>query len=433
MEAPKKAASRLEIFGWCMFDFANSSYTTVIVTFAYSVYFVETVAPGKGLAQETADLLWGAANWLSQGLVLLTAPVVGAITDFSGAKKRFLFVTYLGCVLGTACLGLVGPGDVVLGLALFVISNLFYSSGENIIAAFLPEIATQDTMGRVSGLGWALGYLGGLASLGACFYFLKDGVRPEHATAVKLSFVVVAAFFFLAAIPTFIFLRERAVPQALPAGRNYVGVGFSRVLETLRHVRRHRQLFRFLFVFLSYTCGINIVVTFAIIFAKREIGMTMESLLVFFIVMQLSASLGAFLFGILQDRMSSRLAIQLSLVLWLSVCVGGYFTRTETMLYVVGSIAGLAMGSAQSGGRALVGSFSPVDRAGEFFGFWGLFWKLSGIGPLLFGVVRLWVDTRTAILLTGLFFVAGMIGMLFIDEEEGKRAARDSSLTARIS
>jgi len=416
-------ASLREIVGWCMFDFANSSYTTLIVTVAFSIYFMGAVCEGGGVSREHAELLWGLGNWVSQAIVLLSAPVVGAITDCSGSKKRFLLVSYLGCVLGTACLGLVGPGDIALGLVLFVVSNFFYSSGENIVAAFLPEIAPPERMGRVSGLGWALGYLGGLASLAVCYPLLSGGLGPEREVPVRLSFVVVAVFFLLAGLPTFLWLKERAVAQPLPPGRGYVGVGFSRVLETLGRVRRYRQLFRFLFVFWSYSCGIFIVVAFANQFGEKEIGMGFGDLMLLFIVLQIAASAGAFGFGTLQDRVSSKAAIQISLFLWLVACVGAYLTHSKLGFIAVGVVAGVAMGSSQSAARALVGCFSPVERTGEFFGFWGLFWKLAGLGPVLFGLSRQWLDMRAAILATGGFFVLGIAGMLFIDEKEGRAAA----------
>jgi UMF1 family MFS transporter len=419
-------ATRREILSWCFFDFANSSYTTMIITFSFALYFVETVVPGAGKSQETGKLLWGIGAAISQWIVVLSAPLVGALADFSGAKKRFLLLSYLGCVLGTGLLALVGPGDVALGMVLFIASCVCYSAGENLIAAFLPEIAPPERMGRISGAGWALGYIGGLASLAVCFPFLRAGVGPEQASSVQASFLVVAAFFLLGGLPTFLFLRERAVPQPLPPGRTYFGIGLQRVLETLRRVRRYRQLFRFLCVFLVYASGINVVVAFATIFAKQEMGMGMTELLVFFLVLQISASVGALAFGVLQDRLSSRTAVILSLVLWLAVCLGAYWTRSTGVFYVIGNLAGLAMGASQSAARALVGTFSPVARSGEFFGFWGLFWKLAGGGPLVFGAVQLWLGSRNAILVTAGFFVLGIVGMCFIDEAEGRRAAREA-------
>jgi UMF1 family MFS transporter len=423
--APSGPATRLEIFGWCMFDFANSSYTTLILTVAFPVYFVSAVAGGAGLTERQGNLFLGLSSAVSQGLVVLTAPVLGAIADFAGAKKRILLVTYLGCVAGTAALGLIGPGDLALAILLFVVSALFYSSGENVVAAFLPEIAPPEKLGRVSGLGWALGYMGGLGSLFACYPFLRHGVGPDNATSVRLSFLVVAAFFFLGGLPTFLFLRERSVKQPLPPGKGYVAMGFARTLETLRRIRRYRQLFRFLAVFLVYGAGISIAVLFSTVYGKQVLGMSMGELTLLFIILQVSASAGALAFGLLQDRLSSKMAIQLSLFLWILACAGAFLTTSKNGFYVVGNFAGLAMGSSQSSARALVGSFSPGGRNGEFFGFWGLSWKLSAvIGPPVFSAVQHAFDMRIAILVTGLFFLAGMIGMLFIDEEEGKRAAR---------
>jgi MFS transporter, UMF1 family len=423
--APQGPASRLEIFGWCMFDFANSSYTTLILTVAFPVYFANAVAGGAGFAKEEGNLFLGLSSGFAQGLVVLTAPILGAIADFAGAKKRILLVTYLGCVLGTATLGLVGPGDLALGIVLFVISSVFYSSGENVVAAFLPEIAPPEKLGRVSGLGWALGYLGGLGCLLACYPLLKDAGGVDKSSAVRLSFVVVALFFLIGGLPTFLFLRERSVRHPLPPGKSYISVGFTRTLETLRRVQRYRQLFRFLVVFFIYGAGIAIAVQFSTIYGEQVLGMSMGQLMVLFIILQVSASVGALLFGLLQDRLSAKTAIQLSLVLWVIACGGAYLTTSKEGFYLVGNFAGLAMGSSQSGARALVGSFSPEGRNGEFFGFWGLSWKLSAvIGPPLFGFVQHGFGMRKAILVTGLFFLAGMVGMLFVDEEEGKRAAR---------
>jgi UMF1 family MFS transporter len=424
-QAPEGPASKLEVFGWCMFDFANSSYTTLILTVAFPVYFVSAVAGGAGFPEKQGNVFLGLSSGLAQGLVVLSAPVLGAIADFAGAKKRVLLITYLGCVAGTAALGLVGPGDLTLGILLFIVSSLFYSSGENVVAAFLPEIAPPEKLGRVSGLGWALGYMGGLGSLFACYPFLKDGVGPDNAPSVRLSFLVVALFFFLGGLPTFLFLRERAVSRPLPPGKGYIGIGFSRTLETLGRLRRYRQLFRFLAVFLVYSSGIAIAVLFSTVYGKQVLGMSMGDLTVLFIILQVSASAGALGFGLLQDRLSSKAAIQLSLILWLIACAGAYLAPSKGAFYVVGNVAGLAMGSSQSSARALVGTFSPAGRNGEFFGFWGLSWKLSAvIGPPVFGAAQHAFDMRIAILVTGLFFLAGMIGMLFVDEEEGKRAAR---------
>lgn len=408
-------ASRLELSSWMSFDFANSSYTTVIVTVAFAPYFANTVA-----SEGNGEFLWGLAKATSEGLVVLSAPIVGAIADFTARKKLFLMITFLGCVAGTACLGLVGPGEVALGFGLFVVSNMFFSSGENLIAAFLPEITTPDKMGRISGYGWAVGYLGGLVSLAACLGVM-DFSDPA---AMKLVCLMVAGFFLIGGLPTMLFLKERARPKPLAVGERVVSAGFRRAGKTVRRVREYKQLYRFLLSFLLYNAGVQTVIVFASIFAQKAIGMTAGQIVIFFLVSQLSAALGAFGFGFLQDSVGAQKSIIASLVIWILVCVGAYFATTASAFYVVGNLAGLAMGSAQSGGRALVGTFSPVHRTAEFFGFWGIFAKLSaGLGPLAFATWSHFLGIRTSILLTGIFFALGVVGMLSVDEKEGRETA----------
>ncbi len=433
MKAAAGPATKREIFAWMMFDFANSSYTTVIITAVYAPYFVNAIAAGSGLSREDGEWYWGASVAVSQFFVLISAPVVGAICDFSSSKKRFLFATYVGCVAATFALGWVGPGDLAAGIALLVVSNFFFSSGENLIAAFLPEITTPQRMGLVSGLGWGIGYIGGLLSLVACYAFVSSGIDSEHAETVQWAFIMTALFFLAGGLPTILFLKERAHPMPLAAGDNYVKAGFRRVATTLREVRRHRQLFRFLAIFFVYNIGIFIVIAFSSIYAINELGFSANEVITFFVVVQLSASLGALGFGALQDRLSARWALSLSLVCWLIVCVGAYFTSTSAQFYVVGNIAGIAMGSSQSGARALVGTFSPPERSGEFFGFWGLVWKLSTcVGPLAFSTTTKLVGMRTAVLLTGVTFLVGLIGMCFVDEAAGRREALETPVDSPV-
>jgi len=411
--------TKRELASWMLFDFANSSYTTLIVTIAYSMYFAETV-----VGDRYGKLLWGVACFVSEFFVVLTGPVVGAVADFSGRKKRFLALSFVGCVAGTGLLGLVGPGDIALGMGLFIVSNILYSSGENLIAAFLPELTTPERMGRLSGYGWAVGYAGGLVSLATCFPFINKYIEQDDIGSMRISFVVVAMFFLLGGLPTFLFLRERATPQRLDPGDNYITIGIRRVRQTISRIRHYRQLFRFLLVFSIYNCGVATVIKFAGIYAKGEIKMDGKQFLIFFLVVQVSAAIGAFGFGFLHDRVGARISIILCLAIWLVVCVGAYLTSTAPVFYVIGNLAGIAMGAAQSGARALVGTFAPAKRTGEFFGFWGLAWKLSsGVGPLVFGSIDFYLGIRKAILITGIFFAVGIVGMFFVDEKAGRRAA----------
>jgi MFS transporter, UMF1 family len=418
----KSIPNKREILSWCFFDFANSSFTTIIITIVYSVYFRNIIAMGR----TDGDRLWAFGNTISQTLVLLSAPLLGAIADYSAFKKRFLFLSYITCIIFTALLTLTRPGEILFALGIFIVANFAFSSGENFIASFLPEISKPEDMGKISGFGWALGYIGGLVSLLLCFPLLKGGFGIENADNLRMTNLLVAVFFLIAGIPTFLWVRERKKATDLPPGMSYVRAGFSRIQDTFAHIRRFRELFRFLIIFGIYNCGVTTVVVFAAIYAVETVKLTGSEFLVFFLITQISASLGAFLFGLAQDRIGPKKTIYATLTIWLVTIAGAYFSTDKTMFFIVGNLAGLGLGSSQSAARALVGLFSPVEKSAEFFGFWGLFWKLStAIGPLVFGLLSSGTgNQRLAILVTGVFFIIGMIGLGFINEKAGIEAAR---------
>lgn len=411
---------RREIFGWAMFDFANSSYTTLVVTVAYSVYFTKLVAPGRD-----ADFLWGLGSLLSNLLAMLSGPVIGAMADDMGRKKAFLFLTYALCIAGTFGLYFVLPGQAALGLALFVISNAGFAMGENLCAAFLPEISTPANIGRISGFGWGLGYLGGLACLLAAFPLLAGGFSLHNLENLRLTWVLTGAFFLVTALPTFIYLRERAPRGPRRGLLEYVEVTFSRVTATARSVGHFGDLARFLVVFLIFISGLATMISFSSIYASRTIGFTAKELILLFIMLQISSALGAFLFGLVQDQWGAKRTIQVMLVFWIAVCLGAFYVHTKGPFWAIALGAGLGIGSVQSASRSLVGLFSPLEKSGEFFGLWGLAGKGAFmLGPFLFGIVSSATGSqRLAILFTTLFFVAGLVGMRYVDEGRGRAAA----------
>ena len=424
-------ASKREIWSWAMFDFANSSYTTVIVTVAFSVYFTRMVAPeGRG------DFLWGVGIAVSNLIVLSLSPIVGAIADDSGRKKLFLFVTYLTCVTGTALLWFVKPGQVGLGLVLLVISFLGFSFGENLAGAFLPEISTPATIGRISGLGWGLGYFGGLGCLLLVQPLLAGDFAVSNVPNLRLAWLVTAGFFLLAALPTFLFLKERA-PRGNRTAAQFVRAGFARLATTAGSVRRFSEVVRFLAVFFFYYAGLSSVVAFAGIYASRTLGFTFRELTVLFLLLQISSALGAFVFGWVQDRLGAVRTVQITLVLWVLVCIGAYACGEgsevvaggwtgKQLFWPVALFAGFGIGSLQSASRALVGLFSPPEKAAEFYGFWGLSGKAAYmVGPLVFGVIASTSGSqRIAMLSTASFFVIGLVGMSFVNEKRGLAEAR---------
>jgi MFS transporter, UMF1 family len=406
-----------EVWAWSMYDFANSAYTTVVITAVFGAYFVAGIA-GKA---PWATFAWTAALSVSNALVLLAGPVLGAWADAHAAKKRLLFFTTVGCVLATAALALASPGAVAIALAFVIVSNVFFGLGENLIAAFLPELADSRAMGRVSGWGWSFGYLGGLAALGIClFYITQSQAKGEPASHfVPVTMLITAAFFAFASLPTFLFLRERALPQA-------VENPWQRLARTWREASRYADLRRFLFCLLFYQAGIMTVIALAAIYAEQAMQFTTQQTIFLILVVNVTAAVGAFGFGYLQDAIGHIRAVAVTLVGWILMVVIAFYSESKESFWVAANLAGLCMGSAQAAGRAIVGYLAPPARLAEFFGLWGLAMKTAAIfGPLTYGTVT-WVfagNHRLGIFATGIYFVIGLALLWRIDMERGRAAA----------
>lgn len=404
-----------------MYDFANSGYTTVVITAVFSAYFVSTVAGGA----PWATLAWTCALGVSYALIILTAPLIGAYADAHAAKKRLLLVTTAGCVLFTAALALVGRGDLWAGVALIVLSNFFYGSGENLIAAFLPELAQGEALGRVSGWGWSLGYLGGLVALGACVAYVTHAQAQGAAATefVPVTMLITAGLFAAASLPTFVWLRERARPAA---GVAQMHGAFARVMQTLREARRYADLRRFLACVVFYQAGIQTVVALAAVYAQQVMGFTTRDTLVLILVVNITAAAGAFAFGQFQDRLGHVRTIVATLAVWILTVILAWAAQGPVLFWIAANLVGICLGASQSAGRALVGYLSPPGRTAEFFGLWGLAVKASSIlGPMVYGLVT-WMtggNHRLAILATGAFFVIGLLIVLRVDVQRGRAAA----------
>ncbi len=405
-----------------MYDFANSGYTTVVITAVFNAYFVSVVA-GNAV---WATFAWTSALAVSYALIMITGPVIGAYADTRAAKKRLLVATTVGCILFTAALAAVGRGDLWLGIAFIVLSNYFFGSGENLIAAFLPELARGEALGRVSGWGWSLGYLGGLASLGASLAYVTwaQGRGAAPGEFVPVTMLITAGIFALASMPTFLFLRERALPSsAAGSGARTV---FARLITTLTNARRYIDLWRFLVCIVFYQAGIQTVIALAAVYAEQVMGFTTKETLFLILVVNVTAAVGAFLFGQVQDRIGHVRTIVLTLLGWLLTVVLAWAAQEPVLFWIAANLVGLCLGSSQSAGRALVGYLSPPERTGEFFGLWGLAVKLSSIvGPVTYGLVA-WVsggDHRLAILVTGVYFVIGIAIVASLDVARGRHAA----------
>lgn len=420
--------TKKEILGWCMYDVADSAFTTVIVTALFAPYYAKIVVQDPG----RADFLWGLAASISEVFVAILAPILGAIADFSGSRKKFLGICATTIILFTASLWFVGPGAVTLGLTLYIIANIGFAGGGVFIDSFLPGISNEQNVGKISGMKWAFGYTSGLICmvLISIVFGLADNIvsnpSAEQLSKARLIPVVVAVYYAIAVIPTFLFLRERSVPQQLPPGETYLTVGFKQLFHTLKNIGRYRELVKLLIAFLVYNDGVVTVIYFAALFATTTIGFTGEDIAMLFILMNVVAAIGAFSFGWIADRIGQKNTIYISLVIWIIAVVIAYLSYTKTTFYIAAVFVALGMGATQSVTRSLLALFTPKENAAEFFGFLGIAGKaLAFLGPLVFGAISSATGSqRPAILSIGVFFVVGIILLSFVNEKAGKEAAK---------
>jgi len=416
-----------EIWAWCLYDFANSSFTTLIVTVAYSVYFVQVVAGGLS-GEGAAERAWFWGYSASMLVAAVLAPLLGAVADVRAIKRTFLISSSLICVLFTALLTFVGAGDIWKGLLFFGIANVAFDLGFQFCSAFLVEISTPENIGRISGYGWGLGYVGGLLSLALAYPLIHNGFAQGNLPLYRMSFAVTAAFFLIAALPTFFLLRERALPQTNPGNVSLWVQTVKRLGETGREVPRYRDLFVYLIAYLVYTDAINTVIVASAIFANKVLDFSPGDLIIYFLITQITAGLGAAGFGVLADRIGAKRTISVTLVLWIVIVGLAAIVQTHAQFYAIGLAAGAALGSNQSASRTLLGRFTPVGREAQFFGFFTVTGKVAAVvGPLVYAEVTAWTGSqRWAVAAMAVFFAVGLVGVQFINERRGIEAATTS-------
>jgi len=431
-------ASKKEIFGWAMFDFANQGYTLLIITVIYGDLFTRIIVGDAGSDYRWGNLLWSLALAGSYALVVLTAPVFGAIIDFSATRKKFLFASYLLTVITTSLLYFVAPGYVLLAMVLLIISNYAYSIGESFIASFLTDLGKPEDLGKISGFGWALGYVGGLIATAVALLFLGE-VSLDNFERIRWVGPFAGTFFLVAAIPTFLWLKERGRGRRLAHPRQYLFLGFRRVRKTCIQLRQLRDL-ALLFASIFFAmCGIYIIIAFTFIYGAQVIRWDESVRVLMFVIVQITATLGALVFGFIQDRIGAKVTYVMTLLLWILAIILIYLTpdlanwavhlfgwnwQAQHVFLAVGCVAGTCLGSTQSAGRALVGLLSPRDQAAEMFGFWGLFSKAAAIVGLVgIGLLQVAFGLQVSILFCGVLFAAAFVVGLMLNEQRGRAQA----------
>jgi UMF1 family MFS transporter len=426
-DALNAGVRKREVFGWAMYDFANSGYTTVVITAVFAAYFVGGIA-GKA---EWATFAWTAALSASYAIVMFTMPSIGAYADLRAAKKQLLAIFTAGCVLSTAALALAGPGSVALAIFLIIVSNTFYSYGESLTAAFLPELARPDAMGKVSGWGWSFGYFGGMLALGLCLGYViwaqGQGIKAE--SFVPVTMIITAVLYGAAALVTFRLLRERAQPNPAALRESGVKASLQQLHRTFQQARRFKDFTWLLLCAVFYQGGVAVAITLAAIYAESVIGFRQQETMVLIFVLNLAAAGGAFAWGYLQDLIGHKIALAITLVGWVATCIIAGLTTTKGGFWWAAAIAGLCMGSSQSAGRAMAGMFAPPRQLAEFYGLWTFAIRLASIiGPLMYGGIT-WAtggNQRMAIMSTTVLFIGGLMFLMPVNVKRGREAALDA-------
>jgi UMF1 family MFS transporter len=426
--------SRRAVWAWSLYDFANSAFTTLVVTFIYGTYFTNAMvlvpdASGAMVADaEAGTEVWSRAVTATAILVALLSPFMGAMADRGGARKRFLFACTVICVIGSVGMFFAEPGQVVQAVVWFLLANVAFEMAQVFYNAYLPDIAPPEAIGRVSGYGWALGYVGGLLCLGIALVFFVQtetppfGLSLELGENVRATNLLVAGWFALFSIPTFLVLREVQVENKPKAGV-LLRQSWGELKETARELRRFRQIVRLLVARLFYNDGLVTLIAFGGIYAAGTLGFELAEVLMFGIVLNVAAMIGALGFGFVDDRAGGRLVILISLVLLIAASVLAVLTTSAALFWVSGILAGLAIGPNQASSRSLLGRFVPDDKETEFYGFFAFSGKATAfIGPLLLGVLTdLFDSQRAGVSIVVVLFVIGGLLLLRVDEAEGIR------------
>jgi MFS transporter, UMF1 family len=424
-----------------MYDWANSAYATTVAVGVLPAYFASVVAGSGGLRvggiETSATAVWAFMVGLASFIAFVFSPVLGAIADFSRAKKRFLlFFAYSGALF-TTLLYFCGPGDVYTTLFLFLVAQVGYIGANVFYDSFITDVASPKKMDWISGKGYSYGYIGGGLQFATALALVAghEYIGITQAMAARIAILTAGLWWAGFSLITAFYLRETGpstLTQPSPRGGGisyYIGIGLSRTIQTALKVRRFRHLVIFLLAFMLYNDGIQTVIDMASIYGSEELKLSTTMLMVTLLVIQIIATFGALLFGWLASKMGAKRAIMLSLVLWAGVVIYAYFIQTAAEYFTLGVVVGIVLGGSQALSRSFYGSMVPEEASAEFFGFYTVFSRFSAIwGPVTFGVVRQSLgSSRLAIVSLIFFFVAGLILMAFVDEKKA-RAAKESGL-----
>jgi len=411
--------NRRAVVGWCFYDFANSPFTTIVVTFIFSRYFTKVVAEDE----IEGGVLWSYAIAASSAIVALGTPLLGAIADHSARKKQFLLWMTFQTIVFSALLFFVGPGDALIALIVFVLADVGFEAANVFYNALLPGVSTPSSIGRISGIGWGFGYVGGVIALAIALGMVKGWLPETEHLDVRSTCLLAAVWLALFAIPLFRWVPEGATSR----GPARLMDGLRRLRETARTLGRYRQVVRFLIARLVYNDGLVTVFSFGAIYASSVFEMTVAETIVLGIALNVAAALGAFTFGFVNDRIGGKRTIVITLIALVAAALLGALATTRTGFWIGAIGIGLMAGANQSSSRTLLSQMTPADKQTELFGFFAFSGKLASvIGPIVYGTVLGATGShRPAMLSIVAFFAVGLVLLLFVNERDGVQSATD--------
>jgi UMF1 family MFS transporter len=419
-------SDRRSVVAWALYDFANSSFTTLVVTFIYATYFTRGIVGDDTLG----TAMWSRGVTVTALTVALLSPVLGAVADRGGYRKALLFASTVLCIGATVGLFFPRPGQVALALTVFVLANVAYEMGGVFYNAFLPDIAPPHRIGRISGFGWGLGYVGGLACMVlALVGFVQPavpwfGFATEHGENIRATNLLVAVWFAVFSVPIFLLVPEDR-SRVSPPGSPIIRQAFRQLWTTFHEVRRYREIVRLLAARLFYNDGLITIFAFGAIYAQGTFGFTTEEILILGIVLNVTAGLGAFAMGFMDDALGGKRTIQVSVVGLITAAVMAVLTGSRALFWVAAILIGIFAGPNQAASRSLLGRFVPPDKENEFFGFFAFSGKATAfIGPFMLGVLTQAFGTqRAGVAVVIVLFAAGLAVLATVDEAEGRRLA----------
>ena len=431
-------STRRQRVAWYLYDFGNSAYASVVYLAVFAAYFKQVVVGGA-----EGSRLWGLAIGIALVIVAVIAPILGALADYSGAKKRFLLGFTVQAIIFTAMLFFVQAGDVIAGMFFFILAEIGYRCSQIFYDGFLPELARPEEMGQVSGIGWAIGSSGGVIAL---LIILPLVLLFPGDLTIRFSMIITALFWVLSTIPLILWLPEKAQKKTLPPGENYVSVAFKQVAYTIRTAGHFREMTKFMIAFLVYGGGVAIALEFAAIIGAVLFGMGQQLIIVFAIVVQIANVVGAYIFGLLVARIGAKPTLMASLVAMVGVVAALFFNQSQMGFLLIGAAAGIAMAGVQSVSRTMVGLFAPPAQSAEFFGFFTMIGRIAfWIGPFIFGWVAAELalmyegrgmavepaeqqGLRIALLVIAAFLLVGMVIAMTVNEKAARAAAAEPDL-----